>query len=142
LENQKTRLMGEFLKFGITGGLGTITNLTIFFISVDLFGFSPVLMSIVCFVIAGTQNYFINQNWAFRGDAVCIRFSFIKWLKFLSGSLIGLLINILVMKFILAHFELLFKFIAQGCGIASGMMINFIISKYFIFRRKKDPQEH
>jgi putative flippase GtrA len=57
---------------------------------------------------------------------------------FLCGSLLGLAVNITVMKLIIINFDLPFKFIAQACGIASGMIINFVISKFIIFRRKID----
>jgi putative flippase GtrA len=138
LENKKTRLIYEFLKFGVTGGLGTIINLLIFFLLVDLAGLPEIPVSIGCFIIAGTQNYFLNHLWSFREYTKNTRLSVKRWAMFLLGSLAGLGINILVMKLVLAAFVLPWKFIAQACGIIAGMFINFIISKFFIFRRRKN----
>jgi len=138
LENKKARLIYEFLKFGVTGGLGTITNLFIFFLLVDLGGLPEIPVSIGCFIIAGTQNYFLNHLWSFREYTANTPVSMNKWAKFLLGSLVGLGINILVMKLVITNFVLPWKFIAQACGIVAGMVINFIISKFVIFRRKKN----
>lgn len=126
----------QFFKFGITGGLGTITNLLLFFIFVDKLGFPEILISIGCFIIAGTQNYAINHKWTFCKTAGCSALSIKKWLAFLSASLAGLSINITVMQLIIFNFDLPFKFIAQACGIAAGMLVNFAFSKILIFRSK------
>ena len=138
MENKKTLLIKEFVKFGITGGLGTITNLLIFFLLADLLNFPEVPVSVFCFIVAGTQNYFLNHLWSFREETGKTPVSVKKWASFLFGSLVGLALNILVMKLILVNFELPWKFIAQACGIAAGMVINFIISKWIIFKRVKN----
>jgi putative flippase GtrA len=40
------------------------------------------------------------------------------------------------MKLIIGNFDLQYKFIAQAIGIAAGMVVNFFMSKYVIFRKK------
>ncbi|MDR2097845.1 MAG: GtrA family protein [Spirochaetaceae bacterium] len=40
-----------------------------------------------------------------------------------------------VMVIILNNFTPPFKFLAQAAGIACGMVINFILSKLFVFRK-------
>ena len=130
----------QFIKFGITGGLGAITNLLIFFIMADKAGLPVIPVSIGCFVIAGTQNYIINHKWSFanitRNDGTGKSVLTVKkWFIFLCSALAGLLINITVMKFILNNINVSYKFIAQACGIAAGMAVNFICSKFIVFRR-------
>jgi len=140
LENKKTRLIYEFIKFAITGGLGSITNLLIFFLLADLSKLPVIPVSIICFIIAGTQNYFLNHLWSFRAYTGKTPVSVIKWLTFLSGSSLGLAINIGVMYTVVSNFTLPWKFIAQACGIAAGMVSNFLISKFVIFREKKNAE--
>ena len=106
----------------------------------DLSKLPEIPVSIFCFIIAGTQNYFLNHLWSFREYTGKTPVSFIKWLAFLSGSLLGLGINIGVMYFIVTSFTLPWKFIAQACGIAAGMAVNFFISKFVIFRRKRNAE--
>jgi putative flippase GtrA len=141
LENGTKRLLGEFIKFGLTGVLGTVTNLLIFFLGADLLKIHEIPVSIFCFIVAGTQNYFINHIWSFKEYTGGEKIRFRKWLQFLSGSLAGLLLNILVMKLVLYLFNPPYKFIAQAMGIAAGMVVNFIISKFFVFRKKNEEKE-
>jgi dolichol-phosphate mannosyltransferase len=130
-------LIGEIIKFGITGAIGTVTNLFIFFLCVDKFYFHEIPVSIVCFLVAGTQNYIISHNWSFRQNTMDHKPSFKKWALFIAASLCGLVVNIVVMEAVLTHFILPFKFIAQAAGIACGMVINFVFSKFIVFRRNK-----
>jgi dolichol-phosphate mannosyltransferase len=127
----------QFIKFFITGGLGTITNLLLFFLCADIANLPVIPVSIGCFLAAGTQNYFLNHLWSFKKEMADIKPSFKKWLLYFSASLLGLVINIVVMRSILAFFVLPFKFIAQACGIAAGMCLNFVLSKALVFRKKK-----
>ena len=128
----------QFIKFFITGGLGTITNLLIFFLGADLLGLNHVFISVLCFFIAGTQNYILNHKWSFKqnlsGEALSVK----RWFMFLGGALIGYIANISVMTFMVSQFALPLKTIAQACGIAVGMMLNFVVSKFIVFKKKKN----
>jgi dolichol-phosphate mannosyltransferase len=130
----------EFIKFALTGGLGTITNLLIFFVCADKFGLPEIPVSIGCFFIAGTQNYIINHKWSFADKTEKSPPSIKQWALFLCASLLGLAINIVVMTLAIAHWPLPYKFIAQATGIAAGMAINFTLSKLFVWGRKNDTQ--
>jgi len=128
----------QFFKFAVTGGLGTATNLFIFFLCADMARMREIPVSIGCFMIAATQNYIINHKWSFKQKNYVEKLSIKKWLMFICGSLLGLVINIMVMRFMIMRFNLSWKFIAQACGIAAGMVFNFAVSKLFIFRRRKN----
>ena len=128
--------LAEFLKFAITGGLGTITNLALFFIFADLLKFYEIPVSAGCFMTAATQNYFINHFWSFSKTTANAPPSLKKWAFFTGASLAGLTLNLLVMTAILAYWNLPYKVIAQGAGIAAGMFVNFGISKYLVFKNK------
>ena len=131
----------QFIKFAVTGGLGTITNVSIFFLLVDKLMMPEIPVSIACFLIAVTQNYIINQKWSFRQNTGKSRLSFNKWGAFTAGSLIGLGVNIIILKFLISSFELPYKFIAQLAGIAMGMIVNFFISKNIIFKNQRKANE-
>jgi dolichol-phosphate mannosyltransferase len=127
----------QFIKFFITGGLGAITNLALFFLSADIAGLPVIPTSVGCFLVSGTQNYFFNHRWSFKKNMINTPLSFKKWLLYLSASLFGLTVNIAVMRLTLFCFTPPYKFIAQACGIAAGMFVNFMVSKLIVFRRKK-----
>jgi len=136
IRNTDKPALGQFLKFLVTGGLGTITNLVIFFLLADMLKFNEIPVSIGCFLIAVTQNYFFNHFWSFSRTTANIKPSFKKWASFVLFSLTGLAVNITVMKLIIINFDVLYKFIAQAFGIAAGMVVNFIFSKTIVFKNK------
>ena len=55
-------------KFLAVGLLGTITNLTLFYIFVDIMMFPALQISIITFLIASLQNYILNHFWTFTKD--------------------------------------------------------------------------
>jgi len=132
----KDTTLDQFIKFGITGGLGIITNLILFFLFADMADLPEIPVSIGCFLIAGTQNYVINHKWSFAKAVETAKLSIKKWALFLGVSLAGLLVNIAVMKCMIMNINLPYKFIAQACGIAVGFIINFLFSKFIVFRSK------
>jgi dolichol-phosphate mannosyltransferase len=133
----KNKTLLQMLKFAVTGGLGTLTNLALFFLFADIAKLNATAVSAGCFIIAGAQNYMLHHKWSFAENTGGTKPSFRKWLVFMASSLLGLAVNIGVLNFILASFVLPFKVIAQGCGILSGMIINFIAAKFIVFRRRK-----
>jgi len=135
-QSAKNTAIDQFAKFAITGGLGTATNLLLFFLFVDKMGLLEIPVSIGCFLVAGTQNYAVNHKWTFSSNTGNSALSIKKWLTFLSASLVGLSANIVVMQLMIINFNLPYKFIAQACGIAAGMAINFAFSKFLVFRRQ------
>ena len=133
---------GQFVRFAVTGGLGSVTNLTVFFVCADLFGLPEIPVSVACFIIATTQNYAINHRWSFRSNMAGEGLSLKRWAAYLAGSLLGLSVNIAVMQAILIHLVLPYKFIAQAFGIVAGMMVNFMLAKYMVFRKRKNNEKN
>jgi len=133
--------MGQFVKFAVTGGLGTITNLAVFFVFADLLGLPEIPVSVGCFSIAVTQNYIFNQLWSFKTHTADMGLSLKRWALFTASSLFGLTVNIIVMKLILLYWTPHYKFIAQALGVAAGMAINFVLSKYAVFRKEKTNEK-
>jgi len=127
----------QFMKFAATGLLGAITNLSLFFLFGDIFDFPETRLSIACFLIAGTQNYFMSHLWAFRRNTSGESISLKKWLFFLLGSTLGLAVNLIILNIILFNYKLPVKLIAQAFGLFAGMMVNFFVSKLIVFRKKK-----
>jgi dolichol-phosphate mannosyltransferase len=134
----KAAALDQFVKFAVTGGLGTVTNLVIFFLCVDKAGLPEIPVSVGCFLIAGTQNYIINHNWSFAEKTAQSALSAKRWFLFLCASLGGLAVNIAVMKLIIVYGAPPRKFIAQAGGIAAGMAVNFALSKSFVWGKNHE----
>jgi dolichol-phosphate mannosyltransferase len=128
----------KIFKFALVGALGTITNLAIFFLLVDKLKFDKTIISILVFIIAGAQNYILNHIWTFRQNTRGEKISLKGLLKFLGTALIGLAVNLLVLNLTVKFINLPYVAIAQGIGILAGMIFNYIGSKYFVFKKKKE----
>lgn len=130
-------MLKKFIKFGIVGGLGTVTNLLIFYLLADILDFNPTVVSVLCFMIAGTQNYFLNHLWTFKIENISVSPSFVLWVKFMLASVCGLIVNILIMNLCLYIRDWSLKVIPQGIGILAGMVFNFLITNFIVFRKRK-----
>jgi putative flippase GtrA len=129
----KKETMLKMIKFGVTGGLGTISNLALFFIFADKLAFPDILTSVGCFIITGTQNYFINHAWTFRKQCAD-KPSIEHWFQFMSSSLLGLAINIGSYILLSRLLEWPYKVVPQAIGILAGMAVNFTIANSFVFK--------
>lgn len=136
-------MLKKIIKFAITGGLGTITNLILFMVFADFLKFQPHIVNLCCFLISCTQNYCINHLWTFKVENAGEKLSFRLWLKFVAGSLFGYAVNFCIFSVLLHYFDWQIEFaektysiqvIPQGIGILCGMVINFIFSNFFVFK--------
>ena len=133
--------INQFVKFGITGALGTLTNTALFFLCADVLSFPEIPVSAGCFCAAATQNYLLNHRWSFRQITARRRPSLRGWLTFIGSSLGGLLVTIAVMEAVIMYARPPYKFIAQLAGIAAGMAVNFTASKFIVFKKQEQPHE-
>ncbi|MCX8058980.1 MAG: GtrA family protein [Spirochaetes bacterium] len=145
----------RIIKFGITGGLGTITNLVVFYITNYFLKINHLICSIIAFSIAVTQNYIINSLWTFslkkeklekinlNGDQKSYKIneekklSFQNYFKFVFVSLTGLLMNLLILFILVDIIKFSYKIIAQAVGIIGGMILNYLGSHFIVFKIDK-----
>ncbi len=123
------------LRFLFTGFLGVLTNLLVFFLLADIAGKNSYIASIIAFAAATCQNYLLNHHWSFR-QVVDYPVSLRAFLKYVAVNLIGLMVNLAVLKIALDLFSPNPKVIAQLAGIALGTAVNYIGAKRFVFLRK------
>jgi len=128
-------LKHSFFKFALVGFLGTVTNLTIFYIFVDIFSLWANAIAVIAFLVAGAQNYGLHHKWTFRKIMSGEKLSFYGWIKFIITTSVGLGINLIILNLILYFYTVPYKVIAQGCGVAFGMVFNYLGSKRFVFRK-------
>jgi putative flippase GtrA len=130
----------RFIRFGFVGGLGTLTNLLIFFIFVDVLKFTDIIIQVIGFLAAVTQNFILNSLFTFKNDLKMKLSVYIRYIKFVLTSVLGLAINLVVYNIIIYLFNPEIKVICQAIGILSGMVINFLGSKFFVFGKKRNVE--
>ena len=86
----------QILRFSVVGGLGTATNLVLFFFLVDVGTMAPLLGAVLCFAVAVSQNYVLNELWTFATSSGG-GLSLDRYRKFVAASLLGLAINAAVL---------------------------------------------
>ena len=121
-------------KFLAVGLLGTISNLTLFYIFVDRLMFPALQISIITFLIASLQNYILNHFWTFTKTMDAEPPKILNYFRFLFVAMIGLFVNLLILWWVIDTFDPNIKVIAQAFGIAGGTMFNFLGSKYWVFK--------
>lgn len=124
----------KFTKFLFVGLLGTVTNISIFYVFVDRLSYAPIPISIAGFVLASLQNYILHNNWTFFKETEKRSISKLNYFKYLSISLFSLIINLGVLQFILVQYQPTIKAIGQLAGIASGTLVNYFGAKKWVFR--------
>ena len=122
-------------KFLTVGFLGTLTNLVLFYILVDRWGFAALPISTLTFFITSLQNYYLNHIWTFADRTVNHPVGLICYVKYLFVALTGLGINLFLLWGLLFLFSPPLKVMAQAVGIAGGTLINFIGSRYWVFNK-------
>lgn len=127
-------------RFLIVGGLGALLNLFVFYILSDVFGINYNLSSIVAFSLAVTQNYFFNELWSFANVGNS-RLSIKRYLIYLSGNLIGLLVNVGLLNLFLALFVWKLKLFPQAIAVGAATILNFTWAKIVVFKRSGDKKE-
>ncbi|MFL3052708.1 MAG: GtrA family protein [Candidatus Neomarinimicrobiota bacterium] len=126
----------KFTKFLFVGLLGTITNISIFYVFVDRLFYPPIQISITGFILASIQNYIFHNNWTFLNESKKRSLSKTDYFKYLSVSVMSLVVNLSVLQFILVQYNPSIKAIGQLIGIASGTLINYLGAKKWVFREE------
>jgi putative flippase GtrA len=142
------KLIAQFAKFGVVGGLGVLVNLAVF----NLLLFTvfdakrihegPLLANIVATIVAIVFNWAGNRYWAFRehrGKQV-VR----EGVEFGVVSLGGLLIGLgclWVSHYLLGFDSKLADNIASNVvGLALGTVFRFALYRLWVFRPRRDER--
>jgi len=125
----------RFFRFLIVGGIGTVFNLTVFYVLSDRLGINHNFSSIIAFIIAVTHNYSVNELWSFNsGKQGKLRIK--RYLLYFSGNVVGLVFNILILNFLIILHSWRIKTLPQAIGIAVATVINFVWARFVVFQRR------
>jgi len=119
----------QLLKFAVVGGSGYLVNLAVFALLADNSGIHHAIAAVGAFCVAVTNNFLWNRYWTFGpGDG---RAGF-QAVRFLTVSLLSLLLNLAVLEAILAGTEV-GELTAQAIAVAAVMPFNFLGNKLWTF---------
>ena len=127
------KLSTQIAQFAMVGGLGTVTNLIVFFLLVDVYGLGPMLGATIAFGFAVSQNYVLNELWTFNPEGRN-RVQARRFAKFTLFSGVALAANLAVLQFLIRQFQFPFLVIPQAAGILAATALNFLTSRLITFR--------
>ena len=76
----------RYIKFCLVGGTGCLMNWTILYCLTEFAGLWYIASAVIGTVIANTNNYFINHNWAFGNEKENNKNLATGWVKYLTTA--------------------------------------------------------
>lgn len=121
----------QFFKFCITGVLNTLISTISYWIMLKI-GVYYILANVISYFIGMINSYILNKKWVFKSKDSPIK----TFLKFFSVSILALGLSTLIL-YSFVHFLKLNAFIAQILTTGIIMIFNYILSKFFTFKKAK-----
>jgi dolichol-phosphate mannosyltransferase len=121
-------------RFCLVGASGVLVNLAVFQGAL-LMGAPLIPASALAFVVAASSNFVLNRAWTFR-EGPSREGTGVRWAKFLAASAVGLGANLAVLYVLTGWFGM-GNIPAQMAGIAAGTLLNFEMSRNWVFRSRK-----
>ncbi len=94
LYEHKRFWLAKYLKFAFIGGIGAVINLTVLWVSVEVFFVYYLWGATIAFVVADTNNFIWNRLWTFRSKGSLLP----QYSQFLLVSVDGLMLNLIILK--------------------------------------------
>lgn len=147
---EKYPIIGQFVRFGLIGGLNTgvdlaILNILMFLTSIYA-GTGYSFFKAVSFCFAATFSYFMNKRWAFKDNSKSKQAQ--KFSQFFAVSLVGAVINVGIAtsvvvyikplvgnEFLIPISDQLWGTIGALGGTAVGLIWNFFGYKLLVFKK-------
>ncbi len=119
----------KFIKFGVVGFSGLFVDYGFTFLCKEVLKINKFISNSIGFILAASSNYYLNRIWTFESENPDIAHEFTS---FIIISLIGLLINNLILWLILKRFKINFYF-AKAFAIAIVIIWNFLANAFITF---------
>lgn len=131
--------VSELGRFCLVGASGVLVNLAVFQSAIIL-GIPLLVASALAFVMAASSNFFLNRAWTFWGASSRERIA-ARWARFLGASAAGLAVNLAVLSMLTGWLGL-WHIPGQLCGIAAGTMLNYQLSRSWVFKDERPAPVH
>lgn len=124
--------MRELLRFGMVGAIGFVIDAGLLVTFVNL-GAKPLTARLASFLAAATVTYLLNRRFTFRADTDDV---WLRWLGYVALTALGASINVGTYQFWIARYGASALQLVVGTALGSlvAMSINFVLSKWIVFR--------
>ncbi|MBU4142565.1 GtrA family protein [Patescibacteria group bacterium] len=125
----------EIVKFIISGGTAALTNLSLFYFFTDILGIWYLLSSVLSFVVSFFVSFYLQKFWTFGDTNKEALYK--QMVLYLLMAFFNLIINTAAM-YVLVDFFKVWYMLAQFFITAIIALWNFIVYKFFIFKRASE----
>lgn len=118
----------KFLKFGVVGFSGMLIDFGVTWLLKERLKINAYVANSIGFITAASSNYFWNRLWTFESENQDIP---LEYMSFIIISVVGLLINNLMVYLLTTKFKLNFylaKLLAIGVVTLWNFGMNFLIT--------------
>lgn len=128
----------QFIRFGISGVAGFITDASLVVLFTRTFSIGPIPAQIIAFSVAVTVTWLINRHWTFA-EHTSDRWLY-EWGKYVAANSLGAAANNAVYVSLVLTTAIFSKYpvFAVALGSVVGMVFNFASSKHLVFNHKAD----
>lgn len=143
----------ELILYFIVGVFTTLINFGCFYLLNLIFGEKLYLVNnVVAWIIAVIFAFIANKLWVFESKSLALKTVVKEFAEFISARFFSFLVdeggmwflvemlNFDRYSFTLFGFEITGKLIAKGILTVVVMILNYIFSKFVVFRKKKDDK--
>jgi putative flippase GtrA len=128
----------QALRFAAVGVVGFGIDAGVLMLAMWLLGLNVYSARVVSFLVAVTSTWAMNRAFTFRHDASsCLLTSMLaEWLRFCAANAVGGLVNLGTYVWLLNSVSSVREFPVLGVAVGSlsGLLVNFTLSKLFVFR--------
>ncbi|MCK5081200.1 MAG: GtrA family protein [Candidatus Moranbacteria bacterium] len=142
--------IGQFVRFGLIGGLNTGVDLAILITLMTLSGLKAgvayTIFKTISFCAAATFSYFMNKRWAFKDKSKTKQVQ--KFSQFFAVSVVGAVINVTIATLVVNYLkpalggvlimplgDTMWGTIGALGGTAFGLVWNFLGYKLLVFKK-------
>lgn len=128
----------RFVKFGIVGGSGLFVNMFLLWFAKEVLSLPLTIASLIAIGISIFTNFVLNNFWTWKDDSTKNKYSFFHrmWRYYITASL-SATINYITL-IVLSEYVGIYYLIANLIGIGFGMVFNFGLGEFWVFKKKED----
>jgi len=132
----------QFLRFAIVGCVGFGVDAAVLTIVVATLGVNLYVGRIVSFLTAATATWALNRRFTFSDAASASPAT--EWLRFVLSNTLGGGVNFGIYSWLVADYAVVHELPVLGvaCGSIAGMLVNFSLTKIFVFRSEVHQLPH
>ncbi|MBI4407875.1 MAG: GtrA family protein [Candidatus Kerfeldbacteria bacterium] len=125
-------MMRQALKFIVVGGISTVVNYTVFFLSYHYGQINYLVASAIGYVIGLSLSYLLNASWTFRQQSTPHLIGN-QTVRFITIYVCSLVMS-LGLIYLLVHWLGMDPRVANIIAISQTTITNFLGCKYYVFK--------